>query len=195
MRSATRRPALTAALSHTSSSLPPFLPRGNPSRRPLPLVLLPAPLPGGAPDRRATSSPPHRRTQVAAPSRIPVAPPLEPPLRSASPSHLPCCPSPNGGGSLHWGGLRRSYLPRRRFPVELACHVVGGGKRPGAWRQRAELSCGDELCYCLGYNLVGELVLSSAALFFLLVCSYVHFPWTTEFIKRLWSTNMQLHLL
>ncbi|KAM3296219.1 hypothetical protein ACQJBY_038520 [Aegilops geniculata] len=155
MRSATRRPALTAALSHTSSSLPPFLPRGNPSRRPLPLVLLPAPLPGGAPDRRATSSPPHRRTQVAAPSRIPVAPPLEPPLRSASPSHLPCCPSPNGGGSLHWGGLRRSYLPRRRFPVELACHVVGGGKRPGAWRQRAELSCGDELCYCLGYNLVG----------------------------------------
>ncbi|KAM3300541.1 hypothetical protein ACQJBY_041517 [Aegilops geniculata] len=128
MRSATRRPALTAALSHTSSSLLPFLPRGNPSRRPLPLVLLPAPLPGGAPVRRATSSSPHRRTQAAAPSRVPVVPPLEPPLCSASPSHLPCCPSPNGGGSLHWGGLWRSYLLRQRFPVELACHVVGEGK-------------------------------------------------------------------
>ncbi|XP_037486875.1 uncharacterized protein LOC119365361 [Triticum dicoccoides] len=31
---------------------------------------------------------------------------------------------------LHRGarGLRRSYLPRRRFPAELACYVVGEGK-------------------------------------------------------------------
>ncbi|XP_037469909.1 uncharacterized protein LOC119342175 [Triticum dicoccoides] len=94
MRSAKRRPALTTALSHTSSSLLPFLPRGNPSRRALPLVLLPAPLPGGAPDRRATSSPPHRRTQAAAPSRVPVAPSLEPPLRSASPRTSPAARAP-----------------------------------------------------------------------------------------------------
>uniref|UniRef100_A0A453BWU8 Uncharacterized protein n=4 Tax=Aegilops tauschii subsp. strangulata TaxID=200361 RepID=A0A453BWU8_AEGTS len=103
---------------------PILLPRGNPSRRPLPLVLLPAPLPGGAPDRRATSAPPRRRTQAAAPSPVPVAPPLEMPAGALpSPEELGETVRSGGGGLLQTL-LRLPFLPRRLLRLPPLTQVM-----------------------------------------------------------------------